>query len=82
MVELSLHAGESSGLFRNYFLYPANYTIHEHYFDPMRMIWRICQEFQNDAFGQLPGPLVLFLDNPDFQSWPDVGSDLTVHCTG
>jgi hypothetical protein len=61
------------------FLYAPNHSANEHHFDAMRMSWRACQQFLNDAFGQLSGSLILFLHNPNLPARPDIGSYLTVH---
>jgi hypothetical protein len=64
---------------RNYFLYPADDAVFEHHLDTVRVIGRFCQEFLNDAFGQLSRSLILFLDHPDEEARTDVRTNLSAH---
>lgn len=67
---------------RNDLLNAAYYSINEHHFDTVGMGGRLCEQFLNDTFGQLPCSLILFLHNSNLQTGPDVGSYFAIHETG
>jgi hypothetical protein len=61
------------------FFHSAHNPVIQHHLDAVRMIGGVCEYFLHRAFRQLAGALILFFDNPDTESGPDVRSSATVH---
>ena len=64
----------------NYFFDASDDAAFEHHFDTVRMSRRIGQNPLNDAFREFARALILFLNNTNLHSRPDIRSIFSVHC--
>ncbi len=68
-------------LVRKDLLYPSDPAVIQPHFDPARMEKGGCKDILHDSNGAFAGSLVLFQNNFDALSGPNVAALLTVHCT-
>jgi hypothetical protein len=68
-------------LFQN-LLHPADNSVLQHDFDPVRMIGRLGEQLLHDAFGQRSCALVLFFDHANAKPRLHVRANSSVHRKG